>query len=118
MLRIANIQTLRTMNFIFGMALLMMISPQHGHLPEKPAGVRSAVELVGKRTALRTVALGAAFAWNLRLQCKDQARRGRLREQFALRIGQAPFGLRRLPAAAGRKALGVYRRRGFQILHR
>jgi hypothetical protein len=62
MLRIANIQTLRTMNFIFGMALLMMISPQHGHLPEKPAGLRTAVELVGKRTALRTVALGAAFA--------------------------------------------------------
>jgi hypothetical protein len=62
MLGIANSQTLRTVNFIVGLALLVMLFPKHGNLPEKPAGVRTAVELVSKRTALRTVVLGAAFA--------------------------------------------------------
>ena len=62
MLGIANSHTLRTVNFIVGLALLVMLSPKHGSLPEKPAGVRTAVELVSKKkTALRAVVLEAAF---------------------------------------------------------
>ena len=49
MLGIANSQTLRTVNFIVGLALLVMLFPKHGNLPEKPAGVRTAVELVSKK---------------------------------------------------------------------
>ena len=36
MLGIANSQTLRTVNFIVGLALLVMLFPKHGNLPEKP----------------------------------------------------------------------------------
>jgi tryptophan 2,3-dioxygenase len=56
MLEIANSQKLRTVNFIVGFALLVMLFPKHGHPPEKPAGVRTAIELVGKKqSALRSV---------------------------------------------------------------
>lgn len=40
---------LKTMNFIVGMALLVMLFPIGGKLPEKPAGVRTALELIDKR---------------------------------------------------------------------
>jgi hypothetical protein len=58
----ANSQTLRTANFIVGPALMAMVSPKHGDLPEKPAGVRTAIELINKRKiSLRPVVLEAAF---------------------------------------------------------
>ena len=42
---------LKTMNFIVGVALLVMLFPFGGKLPEKPAGVRTALELIDKRGA-------------------------------------------------------------------
>jgi hypothetical protein len=50
MREIANSPTLKTVNFIVGLALLVMLCPKHGIPPEKPAGVRTAIELVGKKT--------------------------------------------------------------------
>ena len=49
------IPALTTMNFIVGFALLVMLSPADGKLPEKPAGVRTAIELVDKRGAKSTI---------------------------------------------------------------
>ena len=47
-------QALKTMNFIVGLALLVMLFPIGGKLPEKPAGVRTAIELIDKRGAKST----------------------------------------------------------------
>ncbi len=48
--------TLKTVNFTVGVALLVMLFPLHGKLPEKPAGVRTALELITKKqSAFRTV---------------------------------------------------------------
>ncbi len=46
---------IKTMNFIVGFALLVMLSPIGGKLPDKPAGVRTALELVDKRGAKPTI---------------------------------------------------------------
>ena len=48
-------QALKTMNFIVGAALLVMLFPVGGKLPEKPAGVRTAIELIDKRGAKSTL---------------------------------------------------------------
>jgi hypothetical protein len=48
-------QALKTMNFIVGFALLVMLSPIGGKLPDKPAGVRTAIELIDKRGAKSTI---------------------------------------------------------------
>ena len=40
-------------NIIAGFALLVMLFPHHGKLPEKPAGVRTAIEMISKKPALR-----------------------------------------------------------------
>ncbi len=45
---------LKTVNFTVGLALLVMLYPIGGKLPEKPAGVRTAVEMISKKPALRT----------------------------------------------------------------
>ena len=48
-------QALKTVNFIAGLALLVMLFPIGGKLPEKPAGVRTAIELIDKRGAKSSV---------------------------------------------------------------
>lgn len=40
----------KAVNFAAGIALLLMLAPHGAELPEKPAGVRTAVELIGKGT--------------------------------------------------------------------
>ncbi len=40
---------LKTVNFTVGLALLVMLYPIGGKLPEKPAGVRTAIEMVSKK---------------------------------------------------------------------
>lgn len=40
---------LKTMNFIVGAALLVMFFPHGDRMPEKPTGVRTAIELIGKK---------------------------------------------------------------------
>lgn len=46
-------QTLKTVNFTVGFALLVMLFPVAGKAVEKPAGVRTAIEMVSKKTALK-----------------------------------------------------------------
>ena len=47
---------LKTVNFTVGIALLVMLFPLHGKPSDKPAGVRTAIELAGKKqSAFRTV---------------------------------------------------------------
>jgi len=45
-------RNIQNMNFLVGTALLLTLFPHHGKLPEKPAGVRTAIELVAKRVSL------------------------------------------------------------------
>ncbi len=45
-------RNIQNMNFLVGTALLLTLFPYHGKLPEKPAGVRTAIELVAKRVSL------------------------------------------------------------------
>jgi hypothetical protein len=51
---------LKTVNFIAGLALLVMLFPIGGKLPEKPAGVRTALELIAKKQAAFQVIPNAA----------------------------------------------------------
>jgi hypothetical protein len=41
-------------NLIAGIALLVMFCPHHGRVPPKPAGVRTAIELISKKPSLST----------------------------------------------------------------
>ena len=49
----ATSQILKTVNFTVGFALLVMLFPLHGVPCDKPAGVRTAIETVSKKTALK-----------------------------------------------------------------
>ncbi|PPC87577.1 MAG: hypothetical protein CTY31_07190 [Hyphomicrobium sp.] len=55
MTRTATSQMLKTVNFIVGFALVVMLFPHHGELPEKPAGVRTAIELISKKMSVRVM---------------------------------------------------------------
>jgi hypothetical protein len=59
---VANSKALRVVNFTIGLALLVRLSPKHGCLPEKPAGVRTAVQLLGKKQPALRIICQAAFA--------------------------------------------------------
>lgn len=48
-----NSQTLKAVNFTVGFALLVMLFPVPGKSVEKPAGVRTAIEMVSKKTTLK-----------------------------------------------------------------
>ena len=47
-------QALKTVNFTVGFALLVMLFPHNGVPCEKPAGVRTAIEMVSSKTSLKT----------------------------------------------------------------
>lgn len=53
MARTTTSTAIRIVNFTAGFALLVMLTPHHGQLPQKPAGVRTAIELVSKKIAIR-----------------------------------------------------------------
>lgn len=55
-------QILKTVNFTVGFALLVMLFPFAGKVVEKPAGVRTAIETVSKKTALKAVLAETAAA--------------------------------------------------------
>jgi hypothetical protein len=59
---VANSKALRVMNFTIGLALLVMLTPKHGCLPEKPAGVRTALKLANKKQPALRFCCQAAFA--------------------------------------------------------
>lgn len=60
MAQVPNSKALPLVNFIVGCALLVMLFPVGGKLPEKPAGVRTAIETIAKKPALRAAAQEAA----------------------------------------------------------
>ena len=53
MAHITTSQTTKTVNFTVGFALLVMLFPLPGKIVEKPAGVRTAIEAVAKKTTLK-----------------------------------------------------------------
>lgn len=55
MIEFISNRAISSVNFLAGMALLLMLYPVGGKLPEKPAGVRTAIELVGKKHASETM---------------------------------------------------------------
>ena len=57
-----NSLTLKMTNFVVGAALLVMLFPIGGELPEKPAGVRTAIEMISKKPSLRVIAHDDAVA--------------------------------------------------------
>lgn len=54
MARNSNSSAVRSVNFTVGVALLLMLFPVVGKASEKPAGVRTAVEMISKKPVLRT----------------------------------------------------------------
>lgn len=56
----ATSQALKTVNFAVGFALLVMLFPIHGVPCDKPAGVRTAIEAVSKKTTLTALAVQIA----------------------------------------------------------
>ena len=55
-------QALKTVNFAVGFALLVMLFPIHGVPCDKPAGVRTAIEAVSKKTTLKALTILIAAA--------------------------------------------------------
>lgn len=55
-------QALKTVNFAVGFALLVMLFPLANKAVEKPAGVRTAIEMVSKKTTLKAGLSGQATA--------------------------------------------------------
>ena len=55
-------QALKTVNFTVGFALLVMLFPIHGKPCDKPAGVRTAIEAVSKKTSLNAFEAQVAAA--------------------------------------------------------
>lgn len=62
MARSAHSTSLQTVNFTVGCALLAMLFPFGEKLPEKPAGVRTAIEMIAKKPALKAIAQDIAAA--------------------------------------------------------
>ena len=44
---------IQTVNFIVGFALLVMLFPHGDKLPDKPAGVRTSIEMISNKPTLR-----------------------------------------------------------------
>lgn len=62
MARASQTISLQIVNFTVGCALLAMLFPLGGKLPEKPAGVRTAIEMIAKKPALKAIARDKAAA--------------------------------------------------------
>jgi hypothetical protein len=55
-------RALKAVNFAIGFALLVMLFPHNGIPCDKPAGVRTAIEAVAKKTSLKAIAAEVATA--------------------------------------------------------
>ena len=62
MARNPHSKSLQAMNFTVGCALLAMLFPFGEKLPEKPAGVRTAIEMIAKKPALKVTVRETAAA--------------------------------------------------------
>lgn len=48
-----NSSKIQAVNFIAGFALLVMLFPHGDKLPEKPAGVRTSIEMIANKVSLK-----------------------------------------------------------------
>ncbi len=57
-----NSSKIQAVNFIAGFALLVMLFPHGDKLPEKPAGVRTSIEMIANKVSLKAFSVEIAAA--------------------------------------------------------
>ena len=57
-----NSSKIQAVNFIAGFALLVMLFPHGDKLPEKPAGVRTSIEMISNKVSLKAFSVEIAAA--------------------------------------------------------
>ena len=57
-----NSSKIQAVNFIAGFALLVMLFPHGDKLPEKPAGVRTSIEMIANKVSLKPFSIEIAAA--------------------------------------------------------
>ena len=57
-----NSSKIQAVNFIAGFALLVMLFPHGDKLPEKPAGVRTSIEMIANKVSLKPFSTEIAAA--------------------------------------------------------
>jgi hypothetical protein len=57
-----NSSKIQAVNFIAGFALLVMLFPHGDKLPEKPAGVRTSIEMIANKVTLKPASIEIAAA--------------------------------------------------------
>ncbi len=62
MMKQINSSKIQTVNFIAGFALLVMLFPHGDKLPEKPAGVRTSIEMIANKVSLKPISTEIAAA--------------------------------------------------------
>ena len=62
MMKQINSSKIQTVNFIAGFALLVMLFPHGDKLPEKPAGVRTSIEMIANKVSLKPFSIEIATA--------------------------------------------------------
>ncbi len=62
MMKQINSSKIQAVNFIAGFALLVMLFPHGDKLPEKPAGVRTSIEMIANKVSLKPFSVEIAAA--------------------------------------------------------
>ncbi len=62
MMKQINSSKIQAVNFIAGFALLVMLFPHGDKLPDKPAGVRTSIEMIANKVSLKPVSIEIAAA--------------------------------------------------------
>lgn len=62
MMKQINSSKIQAANFIAGFALLVMLFPHGDKLPEKPAGVRTSIEMIANKVSLKPFSIEIAAA--------------------------------------------------------
>ena len=62
MMKQINSSKIQAVNFIAGFALLVMLFPHGDKLPEKPAGVRTSIEMIANKVSLKPFSIEIAAA--------------------------------------------------------
>jgi hypothetical protein len=62
MMKQINSSKIQAVNFIAGFALLVMLFPHGDKLPEKPAGVRTSIEMIANKVSLKAFSVEIAAA--------------------------------------------------------
>ena len=62
MMKQINSSKIQAVNFIAGFALLVMLFPHGDKLPDKPAGVRTSIEMISNKPSLKAFSVEIAAA--------------------------------------------------------